>query len=84
MYTYAFTASVTGVTWEFAGLPAWLTSGTAGTNGYVSGTPKPPNLVPVPPDLGSCGKYSFLVTAKKEAVSVTRQVAITVAGGGCP
>ena len=84
MYTYAFTASVTGVTWEFAGLPAWLTSGTAGTNGYVSGKPKPPNLVPVPPDLGSCGKYSFLVTAKKEAVSVTRQVAITVAGGGCP
>lgn len=85
MYTYAFTASASGVTWEFAGLPAWLTSGTAGTNGYISGTPKPPgDLTAVPPELGSCGKYSFLVTAKREAVSVTRQAAITVTGGDCP
>ena len=84
-YTYAFTASTPGVTWEFAGLPAWLTSGTAGTNGYVSGTPKPPgNTAAVPPDLGSCGRHSFLVTAKKEAMSVTRQAVITVTGGGCP
>lgn len=90
LYVYAFSASVSGVTWEFSGLPDWLKSGTTGsgstsTNGYISGTPKRPDLSdPTKPDLGNCGTHKFLVTAKRGVMSVTRQVSITVTGGIAP
>lgn len=84
-YVYAFSASVSGVTWEFSGLPTWLRSGTAGSNGFVNGTPIRPDLSdPAAPDLGSCGTHRFLVTAKRGVMSVTRQVSITVTGGIAP
>ncbi|WP_313082207.1 Ig domain-containing protein [Pulveribacter sp.] len=84
-YAYAFSASVSGVTWEFSGLPSWLQGGTTGANGYISGTPKMPDLSdPAKPDLGNCGTHQFLVTAKRGTGSVTRTASITVAGGGCP
>lgn len=69
-YTYAFTASVGGVTWEFAGLPDWLKGGTTGTTGYINGIPED--------DCGTSNTYTFLVTAKKGVISVTRQASITV------
>ena len=76
LYTYAFSASVSGVTWEFAGLPSWLKSGTTGTTGYISGTPTD--------KCGTSNKYPFLVTAKKGVTSVTRQASITVITEACP
>lgn len=75
-YTYAFTASVSGVTWEFSGLPSWLQSGTTGTTGYINGIPKD--------DCGTSNTYTFLVTAKKGVISVTRQASITVNTATCP
>lgn len=89
-YVYAFSASVSGVTWEFSGLPDWLKSGTTGngstsTNGFISGTPKRPDMSdPTKPDLGNCGTHKFLVTAKRGVMSVTRQVSIAVTGGIAP
>ena len=75
-YTYAFTASVSGVTWEFSGLPGWLKAGTTGTTGYINGIPDD--------DCGTSNKYTFLVTAKKGVMSVTRQASITVNAEVCP
>ena len=69
-YTYAFTASVGGVTWEFSGLPSWLSGGTTGTTGYINGVPKD--------KCGTSNNYTFLVTAKKGVTAVTRQASITV------
>ncbi|MDE2413657.1 MAG: hypothetical protein KGM60_02770 [Comamonadaceae bacterium] len=74
-YTYAFTASVGGVTWSVSGLPAWLKNGTAGTAGFITGTPQAPD---------NCGSSEFLVTAQRGVMSVTRKVAVTVAGGTPP
>lgn len=65
-FSYAFSASVSGVTWEFAGLPAWLTAGTSLTAGVLSGVPT------------NVGCYKFLVTAKKGASSVTRTMGVSV------
>ncbi len=87
-FAYAFTASVPGVTWSFDGLPSWLTSGTTGVTGFISGTPKAcTNSVPaVPPapatpaDPGDTGTYTFFVTATKGVTNVTRQVSLTVTG----
>lgn len=67
-YTYAFSASVTGVTWEFSELPDWLKKGTTGANGYIAGKPE------------ECTTDEFLVTAKKGASSVTRKASITITG----
>lgn len=70
-FAYSFVASVKDVTWEFAGLPDWLKSGTSSSAGVLNGTPK-----------GSdCGNSRFLVTAKKGAASVTRTFSIAVAPG---
>lgn len=70
-YAYAFSASggdsVAGYTWTFAGLPAWLTSANAGSNGLITSTAATP-----------VGTYLFFVTVKSGAESVTRQVSITV------
>lgn len=77
-YAYAFTASVPGVTWTFSALPDWLKSGTAGTSGFISGTPKKCDLTATPPDEGDKGTYIFFVTATKGVTSVTRQVSVTV------
>ena len=77
-YAYAFTASVSGVTWSFAGLPGWLTSGTTGSTGFISGTPKVCDLTATPADLGDSGTHTFFVTATKGGTNVTRQVSVTV------
>ena len=87
-FAFAFTASVPGVTWSFAGLPSWLTSGTTGATGFISGTPKActNSIASVPPapatpaDPGDTGKYTFFVTATKGVTNVTRQVSLTVTG----
>ena len=76
LYTYAFSASVPGVTWELVGLPDWLKSGATGSTGYVSGSPKDA--------CGTSNKYTFLVTAKKGVTSITRQVSIAVLTEVCP
>lgn len=75
-YTYAFTASASGVTWEFSGLPDWLKNGTTGAIGYINGMPTDP--------CGTSNTYTFLVTAKKGVMSVTRQASIAVATDACP
>lgn len=71
-YAYAFSASggdsVAGYTWTFAGLPAWLTSASAGSSGLITSTAATP-----------VGTYLFFVTVKSGSESVTRQVSITVA-----
>lgn len=67
-FSYSFVSSVTGVTWQFAGLPSWLTSSTSPTAGVLNGVPK----------VANCGKQQFLVTATKGATSVTRTFSITV------
>ena len=67
-FTYSFVASTSGVTWEFAGLPSWLTSGTTGSAGVLNGVPA----------VANCGDQRFLVTAKKGTTSVTRTFSITV------
>lgn len=74
-YSYAFTASVPGVTWEFSGLPAWLTSGTSGASGFVTGMPA---AAPSPDPSPDAGTHQFLVTAKRGVTSVTRKVSVTV------
>lgn len=75
-FSYAFTASVPGVTWSFSGLPAWLSGSSSGAVGIVSGT-APADAVPlVPPSV--VGPYSFFVTATSGSTSVTRQVVVTV------
>lgn len=70
-YAYAFSASggdsVAGYTWTFGGLPAWLTSANAGSNGLITSAAATP-----------AGTYLFFVTVKSGAQSVTRQVSITV------
>lgn len=77
-YAYAFTASggdtTKPVTWIFSGVPAWLTSATAGNNGVVNGAATPAGA--------AC--FNFLVTATRDTLSVTRQVSIAVDGGPCP
>lgn len=70
-YVYAFVASVSGVTWEFSGLPSWLAGSTTGTSGVVSGMPK----------ADQCGPHAFMVTAKKGTTSVTRKALIFVDSG---
>ena len=65
-YTYAFSASVTGVTWEFSELPDWLKKGTTGANGYIAGKPE------------ECTVDEFLVTARKGDSSVTRKARIVI------
>lgn len=77
-FAFAFTSSVSGVTWSFAGLPSWLTGGTTGTLGFVSGTPARCNLTATPPNRGDEGTPTFFVTATKGSTSVTRQVSVTV------
>ncbi|MHA7599482.1 Ig domain-containing protein [Alicycliphilus sp. T452] len=87
-FAFAFTASVPGVTWSFAGLPSWLTSGTTGVTGFISGTPRAcTNSIPATPtdpatpvDPGDTGTYTFFVTATKGVTNVTRQVSLTVTG----
>jgi hypothetical protein len=71
-FTYSFVASTSGVTWEFVGLPSWLTSGTTGSAGVLNGVPT----------VANCGDQRFLVTAKKGATSVTRTFSITVVSAG--
>lgn len=70
-YAYAFSAtggdSSAGYTWSYAGLPAWLTSVGAGSNGLITSTAATP-----------AGTYRFFVTVKSGTQSVTRQVSITV------
>lgn len=70
-YAYAFSASggdsVAGYTWTFSGLPTWLTSAEAGSNGLITSTAATP-----------VGTYLFFVTVKSGTESVTRQVSITV------
>jgi len=80
-FAYAFTASVSGVTWSFDALPDWLKGGTAGTTGFISGTTAQCDATAVPPDTGDAGTYRFFVTATKGVTSVTRQVSVTVT---CP
>ena len=73
-FAYSFVSSVTGVTWEFGGLPAWLTSSTSTTAGVLNGMPT----------VANCGAQRFLVTAKKGATTVTRTFSITVVTGSVP
>ena len=81
-YAYAFTASVPGVTWSFAGEPSWIKSGSAGNTGVITGTPAactpatPPATGLIPS--ADVGTHRFFVTATRGATSVTRQVSITV------
>lgn len=75
-YVYAFTASVSDVTWSFSGLPKWLSGSSAGgtssnTAGVVSGTP----------GTSDCGPHAFLVTASKGTTSVTRKAVVFVDSG---
>lgn len=86
-YTYAFSASVPVDTWTFTGLPTWLTSSTAGSNGVISGTPKAtlPGSGGGTPTCGDTGRQStFTVTASSGALSVTRYVSIAVSGSYNP
>lgn len=84
-YAYAFTASVSGVTWSVTGAPGWLTAGSAGSAGVITGTPAactratPPATGTIPS--ADVGTHRFFVTATKGGTSVTRQVSITVS---CP
>lgn len=82
-FAYAFTASVRDVTWSFAGLPSWLTGGTSGSTGFVSGTPAAckPASGTTPADPGDSGTHAFIVTATKGVTNVVRQVSVTVT---CP
>lgn len=73
-FTYSFVSSVSGVTWQFTGLPGWLTSGTTGSAGVLNGKP----------DVADCGAREFLVTASKGAATVTRRFSITVVSGSTP
>ena len=70
-YTYSFVSSVSGVTWQFTGLPGWLTSGTTGSAGVLNGKPTG----------ADCGERKFLVLATKGASRVTRTFSITVQAG---
>ena len=67
-YNFAFPISATGVTFEFAGKPAWLTLSSAGTAGVLDGLPQ----------ITDCGRREFVVTAKKGTAVVTRTLRITV------
>jgi hypothetical protein len=69
-YSFSFLSSVSGVTWQFVGLPAWLSNSTAGTAGVLNGRPGGTD----------CGKREFVVTATKGAAVVTRRLSITVVG----
>lgn len=73
-FAYSFVASVKDVTWEFAGLPGWLSGSTSGTAGVLNGTPA----------VGDCGASNFVVTAKKGAASVTRRFSLRVVSGSTP
>lgn len=73
-FAYSFVASVKDVTWTFTSLPAWLSSGTTGSAGVLSGTPK----------VGNCGSQRFLVKATKGGTSVTRTLSIDVVSGTTP
>ncbi|RQO83848.1 Ig domain-containing protein [Acidovorax sp. FJL06] len=73
-FTYSFVSSVSGVTWSFASLPAWLASGTTDSAGVLNGKPA----------VADCGSRKFLVTATKGAASVTRTLSITVVSGSTP
>ena len=70
-YTYSFVSSVSGVTWQFTGLPGWLTSGTTGSAGVLNGKPTG----------ADCGERRFLVLATKGASRVSRTFSITVQAG---
>lgn len=87
-YTYAFSASVPGVTWTFSGLPSWLAGTTAGQSGVISGMPKATVVVGTDVTCGDSGKQAtFLVTAVSGALSVARYVSIKVDGtlhASCP
>lgn len=69
-YSFSFPSTVSGVTWQFVGLPAWLTASTAGTAGVLNGRPAATD----------CGRREFVVTATKGASVVTRRLSITVVG----
>lgn len=73
-FSYAFVSSVTGVTWEFVGLPSWLQAATSSAAGVLNGVPA----------VANCGKQQFLVTAKKGVTSVTRTFSITVVTNPSP
>ncbi len=81
-YAYAFTASVSGVTWSFTGARGWITGVSAGAVGVITGRPAacapatPPATGVVPS--ADVGVHRFFVTATKGVTSVTRQVSITV------
>ena len=79
-YVYAFSATALNVVWEFAGLPSWLSGGTTGANGFVSGLPKEPTFAPngAQLSLGDCGVHQFLVTARRGSSSVTRTASVEV------
>lgn len=73
-FSYAFVSSVTGVTWEFVGLPSWLKAATSPTAGVLNGVPT----------VESCGMQQFLVTATKGVTSVTRTFSINVVTNPTP
>lgn len=73
-FAYSFVSSVSGVSWQFTGLPSWLTSGSTGTAGVLNGTPT----------TSDCGRHEFLVTATKGASIVTRRFSVTVVSGSTP
>lgn len=73
-FTYSFVSSVSGVTWQFTGLPGWLTSGTTDSAGVLNGKPA----------VADCGAREFIVKATKGAASVTRRFSITVVSGSTP
>lgn len=84
LYLYAFSATggdeTKTVTWNFTpAAPAWLTTTQVGNNGVISGTP----VSPVP--AAQCS-VSFLATATRDTLSVSRQMLVKLASGsgGCP
>lgn len=70
-FSYAFTSSVPGITWGFAGLPGWLKPTMSESAGVLGGTPTPTD----------CGNYTMVVTAKKGVAVVTRTMSLTVVDG---
>lgn len=73
-FAYSFVSSVSGVSWQFTSLPAWLKSGATPMAGVLNGSPT----------VSDCGRHEFLVTATKGATAVTRRFSITVVSGSTP
>lgn len=95
VYQYGFSANggdpSVPVTWTFQGLPTWLTGGTSGGFGFVSGTP---TSVTTTDDNGvttttgpACGPQGFLVTATRGSATASKRVSFTLSAGAtqlCP